>query len=52
MDTKKVMENERPFLLGLEFLTQKKNNYEIKSKEYSIVYFLEHEKLVQALKES
>ena len=33
-------------------MTRKKNNFEIKSKEYSVVYVLGFEKLMQTLKES
>lgn len=42
----------KPFLLGLEFLTRKRPNYEIKSLEYSVIYHLEYEKLIKNLKES
>lgn len=52
IDRVKVCNNERPFILGLEFLTRQRPNYEIKSCEYSVVYSLSYEDLIGILKDS
>ena len=52
IDRVKVLDNERPFILGLEFLTRHKPNYEIKSLEYSVIYSLSYDDLISILKDS
>ena len=39
-------------MLGLEFLTQCRPCYEIKSLVYSVIYWLDYDKLISTLKES
>ena len=52
VDKVKVNARDRPFILGLEFLTRFRPAYEIKSLEYSVVYSLAYDNLIEVLKES
>ena len=52
IDEVAVLERQRPFILGLEFLTLRRPNYEIKSLEYSMIYFLSYDGLISTIKES
>lgn len=47
-----VQKGGAPFLLGLEFITHRRPSYEIKSLEYSIIYGLTYERLIQSLRKS
>ena len=52
MDQVQVGDEDRPFLLGLEFLTRCRPSFEIKSLVYSVIYWLDYEQLITTLKES
>jgi len=52
IDKVKISSNDRPFILGLEFLTRKRPIYEIKSLEYSVIYRLSYDDLTNILRES
>ena len=50
IDKVKVENNDKPFVLGLEFLTRERPTYEIKSLEYSVIYSLFYEDLLSILR--
>lgn len=43
IDRVKISSNQKPFILGLEFLTRSQPIYETKSLEYSVIYSLPYE---------
>jgi hypothetical protein len=49
---KKINNSENPFLINLHFITKKRLNYEVKSLVYSILYYLDYDKLINILMES
>jgi len=52
IDKVKISSNDRPFILGLEFLTRKRPLYETKSLEYSVIYRLSYDDMTNILRES
>ncbi len=52
MDSKAIKETDNPYLLNLDFITRKRSNYEIKSIEYAIFYFLPYDKFIEVLRET
>jgi hypothetical protein len=52
IDVKKIGPDDKPFLLNLHFITKRRQNYEVKSLVYSILYFLEHDRLIDILNDS
>jgi hypothetical protein len=52
IDQISVLEGESPFLLGVEFITHRKPNFEIKSMEYSVIYGLVYDRLIQSMRKS
>lgn len=52
IDSVKVKNNDKPFVLGLEFLTRFRPIYETKSLEYSVVYSLNYDELIGILRDS
>ena len=52
IDKVKIQNIDKPFILGLEFLTRFRPMYEIKSMEYSVIYSLSYDDLISILKES
>lgn len=52
VDIVTVDEGDSPFLIGLEFITNRRPNYEVKSLVYSITYSLGYEKLISSLRKS
>lgn len=51
-DSIAVPENGQPFLTSLDFITKQRPNYEIKSLEYSIIYYLDYDQFIRVLKET
>jgi hypothetical protein len=47
-----VGDGQAPFLLGMEFITLRRPTFEIKSMEYSIIYGLAYDRLIQSLRKS
>ena len=52
IDKVNIKSHNRPFILGLEFLTRQRPLYETKSIEYSVIFSLPYEDLLNILKES
>jgi potassium voltage-gated channel Eag-related subfamily H protein 5 len=52
IDQISVAEGEAPFLLGVEFITHRRPTFEIKAMEYSIIYGLAYDRLIQSLRKS
>ena len=50
MDVLKLKDCDRPVLVNLDFIPRKRSNYEIKSMQYSVFYFLSYEKFVEVLR--
>jgi hypothetical protein len=46
----KISENDKPFLVDLNFITLKRSNNEVKSLGYSIVHKLDYEEFLNALR--
>lgn len=46
----KILENDQPFLVDLNFITLKRSNYEVKSLGYSIVHRLDYEEFLNTLR--
>lgn len=46
MDSITINEKDQPYLLNLDFIMKKRPQYEIKSVEYSIFYFLDYDKFI------
>lgn len=47
-----IKESENPFLLSLDFISNDRAIYEVKSEEYSILYYLDRERSLEALRTS
>lgn len=48
----KRAEKDNPFLINLHFITKQRPNFEVKSLVYSIIYFLDYDKLIAILKDT
>lgn len=52
MNVKTIQEQDKPYLLSLDFIIRKRPYYEIRSIEYSIFFFLDYNNFIDAVRDS
>ena len=52
IDKVNIKSTEKPFILGLEFITRIKPKYETRSLEYSVIYSLSYDDFISIMQES